>query len=453
MPEAGAEPVIDQARRGNQEEDVMPMLSICVPTYNRADLLQQALEDLRFLHDCDFDSEVVIFDNASTDKTEEVVRNASAQLPSVRYYRQKENVGAAANSAAVHQMARGDYTLYLADDDRLIPDNLSKLVGHLQEHQDMVACYVPWILWNPQDGTRRPFYHVDEIRVFDKISALDCFNFVVQRGIFPEIAIFRTEILHKLFFQPHHVYLGYDFLFKALRYGSVCFHPDSYYLSVIRTDGGVSSGDRGQVGHEQAISHLDQYRGGLEAALMIALEELVPLPLQDNTLISAMTMVNEFVRARLDVASRLSRAKRDFIGAYEFQIRSLLWNRNGDVAGFRQQSEQELLVVALQAIAERFHHNSIMETLVLCDCQSAEQLLRVVQMFLDESAADARSMDQVLDAGDRESLLVVVDSEAARARLLGDGFLPGNAVCIQDVMRNFQVMPRAGVPGTHRAAS
>ena len=121
--------------------------------------------------------------------------------------------------------------------------------------------------------------------------------------------------------------------------------------------------------------------------------------------------MNEFIRARLDVASRLSRAKRDFIGAYEFKIRSLLWDPNGDALGFRQQTEQELIAVALQAVSERFHHNSTMATLVLCDCRSSEQLLSIVRMFVDESVAEARSVEDVVGAADREALLIVVDNE------------------------------------------
>ena len=54
-------------------EDKQPLLSICIPTYNRAEYLVGALENI--ISDPAFDErvEIVISDNASTDDTENVV--------------------------------------------------------------------------------------------------------------------------------------------------------------------------------------------------------------------------------------------------------------------------------------------------------------------------------------------------------------------------------------------
>ena len=77
----------------------VPQLSICIPTFNRAELLGPLLEDLSFVHDLSFDVEIVVYDNASSDGTEALVRSFLDRLP-VRYYRQRYNVGVAANAIA-----------------------------------------------------------------------------------------------------------------------------------------------------------------------------------------------------------------------------------------------------------------------------------------------------------------------------------------------------------------
>lgn len=120
-----------------------PRVSICIPTFNRADFLRQAVDsalgqDYRQL-------EVVIGDNASTDGTREACR-AYARDPRVRYYRSATNRGATANvRSCVRDYASGEYALVLSDDDLLVdPSYVSKAIAVLRRHRDagmlMVFC-------------------------------------------------------------------------------------------------------------------------------------------------------------------------------------------------------------------------------------------------------------------------------------------------------------------------
>ena len=71
-----------------------PLLSICIPTYNHAELLDQALARLTSLPAfASGDVEVVLSDNASTDGTRAVGERYAAAFPSrVNYFRNPENV-------------------------------------------------------------------------------------------------------------------------------------------------------------------------------------------------------------------------------------------------------------------------------------------------------------------------------------------------------------------------
>lgn len=68
-----------------------PLLSICIPTYNRAEYLEKSLESL--VSQPEFAQiEVVISDNASTDNTEEVCRSYQKKYPNIHYFKNTENI-------------------------------------------------------------------------------------------------------------------------------------------------------------------------------------------------------------------------------------------------------------------------------------------------------------------------------------------------------------------------
>lgn len=67
------------------------LLSICIPTYNRASILVQTLENITSDPDFDDEVEVIISDNASTDHTAEAVKPFLTH-PNIHYYRNEENV-------------------------------------------------------------------------------------------------------------------------------------------------------------------------------------------------------------------------------------------------------------------------------------------------------------------------------------------------------------------------
>ena len=66
-----------------------PQLSICIGTYNRADLLRQTLTHLRDV--CDDDVEIVVSDNCSPDDTQDVLNSFAERFRYFRAIRQPMN--------------------------------------------------------------------------------------------------------------------------------------------------------------------------------------------------------------------------------------------------------------------------------------------------------------------------------------------------------------------------
>ncbi len=116
-----------------------PLLSLCIPTYNRAPMLRESLEAV--LSQAAHDTEVVVSDNASTDETPLVLSKMQAAYPHVpvRVLRQPSNQGPDANIYAVIKAALGEFVYVLSDDDVLLPGAVAKLLELMRVYPEADA--------------------------------------------------------------------------------------------------------------------------------------------------------------------------------------------------------------------------------------------------------------------------------------------------------------------------
>src|SRR5690348_3765390 len=98
-------------------DEAVPAVSICLPVYNGENYVAVAIESMLAQTFADFD--LIISDNASTDRTEEICRKFAGADPRVRYYRNESNVGGARNQAIAVQLSRGRYVRLSAHDDKM----------------------------------------------------------------------------------------------------------------------------------------------------------------------------------------------------------------------------------------------------------------------------------------------------------------------------------------------
>jgi glycosyltransferase involved in cell wall biosynthesis len=122
---------------------VASLLSICIPTYNRAELLKSALLSVMAqVKDFEGEVELVISDNCSTDDTRQVVEWAR-QFGPLRYHRNDENIGAIPNILTLaDNLAAGEFCWLLGDDELLRPGAVAKVVEILKSRPDLDYVYV-----------------------------------------------------------------------------------------------------------------------------------------------------------------------------------------------------------------------------------------------------------------------------------------------------------------------
>lgn len=108
------------------------MLSICIPTYNRADYLKATLNNITSDDAFGPEIEVVISDNASTDHTGQVAEEFTAKYSNIRYFRNETNIRDGNFILALNR-GNGHYRKLSNDTLHYMPGALSHMLKSLHE--------------------------------------------------------------------------------------------------------------------------------------------------------------------------------------------------------------------------------------------------------------------------------------------------------------------------------
>jgi glycosyltransferase involved in cell wall biosynthesis len=117
----------------------MPRVSIGLPVYNGERYIAETLDSL--LAQTFEDFELIICDNASTDRTDHICRIYAEKDARIRYFRNAENVGAAANYRRVFELSSGEYFRWANCDDLFAPEGLARCVEVLDREPSVVLTY------------------------------------------------------------------------------------------------------------------------------------------------------------------------------------------------------------------------------------------------------------------------------------------------------------------------
>jgi len=164
--------------------------SVAIFAYNHAKFVEEAIASV-LAQQTDFDFEVVIGEDCSTDGTRAIVRRYRDKFPNrIRLLLNETNLGDFGNFAHTVSACRGEYMAILDGDDYwTCSQKLQRQVDFLDAHPDYSICFHnAMMIWD--DGshpptlhsppTRRPTYDLEELLVHDFISTG---SVVVRRGL------------------------------------------------------------------------------------------------------------------------------------------------------------------------------------------------------------------------------------------------------------------------------
>lgn len=114
-----------------------PLVSVIIPTYNRAEYLQQAIASA--INQTYQNIEIIVSDNCSPENPQEIIE--AFKDARIRFWRQPQNLGMIANQMHAFKMAKGKYVASLHDDDMWNQDFLAKLVPPLEANSDLILAF------------------------------------------------------------------------------------------------------------------------------------------------------------------------------------------------------------------------------------------------------------------------------------------------------------------------
>lgn len=167
----------------------MPFFSIIIPSYNRASLIQNAINAL--VNQTFRDFEVIIVDDGSVDQTAIIVQPIIQQFPFVKYfYQDNKGVCAARNKGAVN--ASGEYLLFLDSDDSVTIEWLNDFYILLKDkNYDVAFCNMKEVHSN---GVEKIVNAENPYNNTSKKGKYIAGMFAINSTIFKEIGMYDERI-------------------------------------------------------------------------------------------------------------------------------------------------------------------------------------------------------------------------------------------------------------------
>jgi len=172
-----------------------PMVSILIPTYNSEKYIEETIESA--LSQTYKDFEIIIVDNASTDKTYQIIQNFAKKYSNIKIFKNEENLGPIKNWMRCIEEASGKYGKILWSDDLIKDTFLEKSVGVLEKNQDIGFIFSSAIIFGDISKEKTFYTITNKSGIYDTKSFIEGILYDKDYPNSPACGLFRLEDLKK----------------------------------------------------------------------------------------------------------------------------------------------------------------------------------------------------------------------------------------------------------------
>ena len=193
-----------------------PKVSVSLITYNHEKYIVECLDSI-IKQVVDFEIEVVVADDCSTDRTPEIVAEYALKYPTlIKPILRKANLGMVQNALATIKACSGDYISLMEGDDFWVNDHKLQIqADYLDKNKDCALCFTNgYIFFDETPGKRQSFYEESKKppQKFDR-------DFFIKKAcnILNNTKMFRNEVQPEIF--PDWIYnsINWDWVLHILQ--------------------------------------------------------------------------------------------------------------------------------------------------------------------------------------------------------------------------------------------
>jgi glycosyltransferase involved in cell wall biosynthesis len=170
------------------------LVSILIPTYNRKELVQRAIESA--LKQTYKNIEIIVFDNFSSDGTVEHLKEIYKDEVKIKIFQNVSNVGPVNNWISCINNSSGDYAKLLFSDDEISTNYIEKSVNILKKNSDIGLVFSPAVI---ETNSRKRLFYKTYSKSKKVLSSNIENRFLIDLNVpvSPGAAFFRKEDLKK----------------------------------------------------------------------------------------------------------------------------------------------------------------------------------------------------------------------------------------------------------------
>lgn len=241
-----------------------PRVSICIPTYNRADMIKNAIDSA--LSQTFQDLEVIILDDASTDNTTEIV--SFYDDPRLIYIKNITNLGQFGNFNRCIEVSRGEFLHILHSDDYIDSHFTENCVRFYDEHPNIALTFTS-VVFMSSDRVKE-IYYADTNQIipapegFRKLLRTGCYipcpSVMTRRNVYSMIGMYSREYPYAGdFYQWLRISRVFDIAYirDAVVYYREGDHSETHRLTMVSPVGHL---DRLKIGMSQIQELKESYQ-------------------------------------------------------------------------------------------------------------------------------------------------------------------------------------------------